>query len=199
MSRSYHAHWQPIAIKEQLWRAKYHQFKKLVIEIGAGQGLHAIQYAETHPDTFYIAIERTQNKFGKMQSRLAHHPHITNLMLINEDATKWLAENIQAEEVDAYFILYPNPYPKQKQANKRWHYMPFMDFLFNTLQQSAPLTLATNIQSYFDEACEVFAIHSSVELQSSGKIDQNFKGRTHFERKYLERGETCYQLKVKKK
>lgn len=198
MSRKYQSHWPLIPQNEQKWREERAKYSQLVIEIGAGQGLHAIQYAESHPDTLYIAIERTQTKFARMASRLEHHPHIQNLLLLNQDAIPWISSNIGPAEVDAYFILYPNPYPKAGQANKRWHYMPFMDYLIETLKPRGSVTMATNIESYYREACVEFERREDVNVTSTGEVPTDFKGRTHFERKYLERGETCYELALGK-
>ena len=87
------------------------------LEIGAGQGLHAIQYAQAEPQRCLIAIERTHVRFAALEQRLRHHPEITNLIAIHADAVSVLTHYVRDASIGRLFLLYPNPYPKTKQAN----------------------------------------------------------------------------------
>lgn len=183
--------WSPILVKDQTWRPKKNE--KLVIEIGAGVGLHPIQYAQENNNDFVVAIERTLNKFQKMQRRHKNH-HLANLLPIHADATRWICQNIRENEVDKYFILYPNPYPKSCQANKRFHNMPFMQYLIKTLKKKGEIVLATNDLGYYQDAKKSLQEKFSLNLLEDGLW--TFLPRTHFEKKYRARGEKCFNIKL---
>src|SRR4051812_21883364 len=102
------------------------------VEIGSGVGWHAMEYTKNNPDRFLIAIERTSNKFEKLQRRHENHPQIKNLLAVHANAVNWVITNLKPNSVDRYFILYPNPNPKDPQ--KRWFRMPFMRLLLETLK-----------------------------------------------------------------
>ena len=51
-----------------------------------------------------------------------------------------------------------------------------------------------NMEHYFEEACELAVQEWDLTIIESRELPQDFKARTHFERKYLERGESCYNL-----
>jgi len=190
--------WQAIPVDKQAWRKELKARQKLIIEIGSGAGLHAIQLAKSRPDAFIIAIERTHTKATKLARRAANHPELTNLYPVHGDAVPWICENLQSHEVSEYYILYPNPYPKAAQANKRFMHMPFMHYLLDTLLPGGSLTVATNEMFYRDEAKVTFVRDWGLMLTEDGILQSDFTARSHFEKKYLARGECCYHMKFNK-
>ncbi len=171
-------------------------FQNLDIEIGCGVGFHPIDYAKRYPDRLLVAIEKTKEKFDKFVGRLERHPQIKNVVPIHTNAVWWIAHQIKPNTVDRYFILYPNPYPKDPQ--KRFFQMPFMSWVVETLKSGGTITLATNEKYYFDESLENAQKIFGLQVIEKRTVDLNEKPRTHFEKKYLERGETCYNLILQK-
>lgn len=167
------------------------------LEIGAGAGLHAIQYAQQNPKRTIIAIERT-TKIEKLNSRLKSHPNIENLFSVRADAIHWCAQNVPPLSLDRVFILYPNPYPKQSQRNHRWAFMPFMGFLIGRMKLKGHLELATNDFVYAQEAKEQFENVWKLKVLEFCKVPTHSKPRTHFEKKYLARNEPCWNLLLTK-
>lgn len=163
----------------------------LDIEIGCGVGWHAIEYSRLNPDRYLIAIERTSNKFEKFARRKGNHK-IENLDAIHANAINWVSTNLKAQQVDRYFILYPNPCPKDPQ--KRWFRMPFMKFLIETLKPGGTVTLATNIDAYYEEAKTYGAEVWGLKVIEDRIISKNEKPRTHFEKKYLAADHICHNL-----
>ncbi|WP_155079819.1 SAM-dependent methyltransferase [Piscirickettsia salmonis] len=196
--RNYHSHILKIHEKEQGWRKLKTLNMPLDIEIGCGVGMHPLLYASAHPERFLIAIEKTREKFGKFSKKNNTIGPYQNLLPIHGNSTYWLPQHIGSQEVDQYFILYPCPYPRAAQANKRWFNMPFMAYLIDTLKPGGTITLATNEQFYFDEAHQQAQDIWGLTIQESRLLPQNFPARTHFEKKYLERQEHCYQLVAQK-
>lgn len=168
--------------------------KKIIIEIGCGSGQHAYDRAEEFPEEFIIAIERTRTKFSQFESLLKNKPPLSNLEAIHADALWWAAANLNPQHmIDHIFILYPNPYPKSKNSNLRFVNMPFMGFILKYLKPDGRLSLATNIEPYFNEAVEGFQTHWMLNLVDSKTLPPHFSPRTLFEKKYLKRGDACFQ------
>ena len=186
--------WSFVPIDEQKWREGIQPKQNLAIEIGAGAGYHPVRFAQGNPETFLVAIERTQIKAEKMMGRVSYHPHLKNVCALHADAVEWICQNVQENEVSAYFMLYPNPYPKEKQANKRFMNMPFMHKLLQTLKTDGEITLATNMLFYYEEAKKVFCDTWGLKIKEDRVLDKLFTPRTHFEKKYLARGEACYNV-----
>lgn len=166
----------------------------LDLEIGCGNGFHAIAYAKSSPERHLIAIERTHNKFRSFQSRLKGHPQLKNINAIHSDAISWVSHCLPEEALSRVFLLYPNPYPKSRQANHRWVNMPFFGYLLRCLKPGGELVLATNEEFYYLEARKRAVQTWGLEVKEDEVVSSAAKPRTHFEKKYLERGETCWNL-----
>jgi tRNA G46 methylase TrmB len=173
--------------------------KSIDVEIGAGQGLHAIKYCTENPNRTLLAIERTHEKFAKLEGRANSHPHLINLVPVHGDAVAWFTHHLNICQVERVFLLYPNPYPKSKHANQRWHNSSFVSMLLTRLAANGELILATNLDWYATEAEEQFTRGWNLPLVQKKILNTKIHiARTHFERKYLERGESCFNLVFKK-
>ena len=166
----------------------------LDLEIGCGVGLHPIKYSKENTNRFLIAVEHTKEKFEKFARRIENNDIKDNLLPVHANAVSWVTQVLKSESLDKVFLLYPNPNPKNLQ--KRWHAMPFMHELLSKLKENGTIELSTNEEFYYLEAKEYFLEFWNLELV----CDQKYNGphRTHFEKKYLERDDACYQLIFKK-
>lgn len=164
------------------------------VEIGAGQGMHAVRYAIENPGRSLIAIERTKNRFHQLARRREDHPSLTNLFPVHCDALSVFVHRIPDAAIDRIFLLYPNPYPKEKQSNLRWYNMPFMDFLKTKLKSGGQLILATNMDYYAEEAEQKMVADWRFQLRAKEHVTKDRAPRSHFEKKYLERGQDCWNL-----
>lgn len=164
--------------------------KDIDLEIGSGTGDFAISYSESNPDRFLIAVERTSNKFNTFQNK--QRP--ANLLPLHADARSVVVHCIPQYSLKKIFLLYPNPYPKKKQANQRWHNMPFFDFLITRLQKKGELTFATNIEDYYLDFVACIDRKEKLKLLDARLIQPDLPPRTAFEKKYLLRGEKCWNV-----
>ncbi len=180
------------------WKEKHTQ--PLALEIGAGAGWHSINWAKKHPKDAIITIERTKNKFLHFQSRLNNH-QLPNIFPKNIDAHYWLPNNLAPNSIHSLFLLYPNPYPKEKQANKRWHRNSLFEFILKTLIPGGKIHLATNELFYAQEAHLYMTEFWKLAVFKKQVIhkDKDFTPRTHFEKKYWLNGETLYDFIFEKK
>ena len=163
--------------------------KPICVEIGAGKGKHALLFSGLHPEYELIAIERTREKFLAMQKQHQIEGQ-KNLTAIHADALPWVVHALYPQQVQHFFILYPNPEPHN--PAQRWLNMPFFEFLISRLQPGGTITLASNIPSYIDEAEQ--QLKTLWKLDYDRQIVAQDSARTHFEVKYLERGELCQQI-----
>ena len=165
----------------------------ICVEIGAGKGKHALLFTAQNPQTRLYALERTKEKFAAMQKQhlLEPRPH---LQPIPADALPWVVHAIFPAQVEQFFILYPNPEPHN--PAQRWLNMPFFEFLLSRLQPNGSITLASNIPNYIAEAEQ--QLIELWKLPYQKQVIATDSARTHFEIKYLERGELCQQLIITK-
>ncbi|WP_216935225.1 MULTISPECIES: SAM-dependent methyltransferase [unclassified Acinetobacter] len=163
------------------------------VEVGAGKGKHALLFSKNNPDSQLIAIERTREKFLAMQKQHAVEGQ-TNLQTVHADALPWIVHALYPVQVEQFFILYPNPEPHN--PAQRWVNMPFFEFMLSRLKTGGTITLASNIPAYIEEAEQ--QVQQIWKLPFIKEVIASDSARTHFEIKYLERGELCQQLIISK-
>lgn len=163
------------------------KFAYLDLEVGAGNGMFAEEYCLLHSERALLSLERTFLRSQALMNR--RQP---NLFSYRVDAVNFVTHFLPSQSVNRIFILYPNPYPKAKQSNLRWHNMPFMECLLSRLKSGGELNIATNILSYRNEALVAMCQRWDLRLT----LSESFVGlpRTAFERKYLARGEECWNM-----
>ena len=163
------------------------------VEIGAGKGKHAVLFSQQQPQSTLYAIERTREKFEAMQKQ--HQlADLNNLCPVHADALPWITHALYPAQVEQFFILYPNPEPHN--PAQRWVNMPFFEFILSRLQFGGQITLASNIPEYIEEAEQ--QLKDIWKLPYEKQVITSDSARTHFEVKYLERGELCQQLIIRK-
>lgn len=163
----------------------------IAFEIGAGKGKHAVLFATQNPTVQLYALERTREK---AHAHLKKGEILPNLQFIHSDAIAWAVYALPPKSLSQVFVLYPNPEPKNR--NQRFVNMPFFEFLLSRMADGARLTLASNIESYIDEVCDALDAVWCVPF-SRAKVPAS-SARTHFEVKYLARGECCEEVVLTK-
>lgn len=173
------------------------------LEIGCGVGLHPIRYSLAHPERRLVAIEHTREKFEKFARRYTNHGEPHHLLPVHANAISWVNQFAPQEFFEKIFLLYPNPeVPNQA---KRWIRMPFFGRLLQSLKPGGQVIFATNLQNYAEEVRD-YAVRTwnldIIEFKAFREQDAALTGRqarTHFELKYLQRGETCFDIRLGKK
>lgn len=168
-----------------------------VLEIGAGRGKHALEYANSHPTQTVFAIERTRNKFTAFYKAFLQGKKIeqgkssySNLYPIHADAIAWVTHAVPKNSLSKIFLLYPNP--ERNNLNQQWLNMPFFEFLLSRLQPQGQIILASNVPYYLDNAVKQASQIWQLPYELTD-VHQDSQ-RTHFEIKYLARGERCQQI-----
>lgn len=174
---------------------RWQKASQKVIEIGCGAGWHPIQFCQHNPQKFLLALERTKTKFSAFQQRIRSH-QLTNLCGLFGDALETLPFLVDDNSIDQYFFLYPNPYPKKKQSNKRWHRSSFFHFVLQTLKTKGQIHIATNESFYYEECLDYLENYWGLKILLNRKFDHRdlLLPRTHFEKKYLARGQKAYEI-----
>ena len=171
--------------------------QKLDLEVGAGVGYQALRYAIKNPDRQLLSIERTEEKFEKFYRRWKNHGSPANLLPVHADAISVIHYLLPPTKTQNVFFFYPNP--ESKNPTQRWINMPFMGRLIELLPVSAHIHFVTNESFYFEELKQQYSQWplSLVQERSFADADQAPNYRTHFEKKYLQRGQTCYEVTFK--
>ncbi len=173
--------------------------KKVLLEIGFGNGEHLVHLAREEKDAMVIGCEVFINSFV-VGLKLAKDAGVKNLRFYNNDS-RYLLEAMQENSIDKVYILFPDPWPKKKQFKRRIISKATLDMLHGRLRKGGVIRVATDIDSYFEQMLEVFANDKRYEmLTDMADIAKLPQGHiiTHYNQKALDEGRLPRFLEYRK-
>jgi len=125
------------------------QKERVILEIGSGMGEATAQIAVSSVDTGYLAVEMHSAGLAALLLLIVEK-QLTNIKMIREDATYLLANYIPDNSVDGIHLLFPDPWPKNRQHKRRIVQSEFIELIAKKLKPAAFIHIATDWQPYAD-------------------------------------------------
>ena len=122
---------------------------KVIMEIGSGMGEATAQIAKANPEVGYVAVEMHSPGLAALLI-LINQMELENIKLIREDATYLLANHIPDNSVDGIHLLFPDPWPKNRQHKRRIVQSEFIEMVGRKLKPGGFIHIATDWQPYAD-------------------------------------------------
>ena len=122
---------------------------KVIMEIGSGMGEATAQIAKANPEVGYVAVEMHSPGLAALLI-LINQMELENIKLIREDATYLLANQIPDNSLDGIHLLFPDPWPKNRQHKRRMVQSEFIEMVGRKLKQGGFIHIATDWQPYAD-------------------------------------------------
>lgn len=158
----------------------------VILDSCCGVGQSTVNLAHHYPDHKIIGVDKSAARIEK------HHAYGTeagNYLLVRADVNDfWRLVRRSDWQVQKHYLLYPNPYPKASQVQKRWHASAAMPDL---MAMTPNIQVRSNWVVYLMEFAQA-AAHYGVSAELTSISEQ--QAFTPFERKYQQSGQTCWQL-----
>ena len=120
---------------------------KTIFEIGSGMGEATAQIALNNSDTGYLAVEMHKPGLAALLLLIIEN-QISNIKMIREDATYLLANFIPDNSIDGIHLLFPDPWPKNRQHKRRIIQDDFVELVAKKLRVKGFIHIATDWQPY---------------------------------------------------
>ena len=120
---------------------------KVIMEIGSGMGEATAQIAKANPQVGYVAVEMHSPGLAALLI-LINQMELENIKLIREDATYLLANHIPDNSLDGIHLLFPDPWPKNRQHKRRMVQSEFIEMVGRKLKPGGFIHIATDWQPY---------------------------------------------------
>ncbi len=117
--------------------------KALRLEIGFGGGEHLVAQAATNPQDGFIGCEPFVNGVAKLLSQIEAQD-ISNIRVFPDDA-RVLLDALPDACLDTVFVLYADPWPKKRHAERRFIGPANLDRLARVMKTGGELRLATDV------------------------------------------------------
>ncbi len=152
----------------------------ITLEIGCGHGHFLTEYAKAHPKSKCIGIdlltgriERALRKKEKIQKK--------NLYFLKAEALEFLWVIPEKIQIETYFLLFPDPWPKRRHHKNRLLDFDFLSLAAKKSVVSCPFYFRTDHADYFEWGREAFVNHPDWELRA--KVNWPFERASVFQEK----------------
>ena len=143
------------------WVALFGRDAPVEVEIGIGKGRFLLEAAAARPDVSHFGIEWA-NKFLRMVESRALRRGLKNMRFIRDDAQELLPA-MPDGSVRAFYVFYPDPWPKKRHQKRRFLRDANADQLARILQPGGWLHVATDHDGYWLQIEPLFDEHPAFQ------------------------------------
>lgn len=159
------------------------------LEIGCGNGRFLAANAAKHPERTYLGVERMMERLRRC-SKKAQQGALSNLAFVRVEAGRFVREVLPAQCVSAFYLFFPDPWPKRRHHKNRFFQPEMCHTLARILIPGGLVYISTDHAEYFGEMQRYLAADARfVEIPPLVRPEDE---QTDFERLFLSKGEPIY-------
>jgi tRNA (guanine-N7-)-methyltransferase len=175
---------------EQLFGRK----ASLHVDLGCGDGSFLCEMARQLPKRNFLGIERLTKRVEKVRLKAEK---IENVRIVRADTLFAVRYLLPECSVEAFYLLFPDPWPKRRHQSRRVFTPDFLDAIATALEQGGVLRVATDQFNYFQDIDRLSRAHLQFEIVVQSPDDPIFPV-TKFERIFRDQGAPIYRLALRK-
>lgn len=171
------------------------------LEIGFGGGEHLLWQARHAPDVGLIGCEPFEEGVVKVVAAIDDE-RLRNVLVHPDDVRpllRWLPDAC----LGRVFVLFPDPWPKQRHRKRRLVAKPLLDLLARVMRPGAELRLATDIGDYARSMLAALTPHRDFSWTARSAADWRERTpdwpSTRYEAKAIAAGRRCAYLRFTRK
>lgn len=166
------------------------QGKPIIFDSCCGVGESTYHIAKAHPEAIVLGMDKSAD-------RLSKHPNdheeviqtLDNYRLLQVNLNDFWRLAVEAEwTLSHHYLLYPNPWPKAKHLQRRWHGSAVFPSI---IKLGGKLDLRSNWFTYIEEFQRALAL---ANIDSHIDVYNAEHAITPFERKYWASGQQSLRL-----
>jgi len=168
----------------------------LEVEIGPGKDVFVVHAATAEPETNFLAIELLRERVDKLCGKLKR-AKVGNVRVYFGDARRAVSELLRPGGVQAFYIHFPDPWPKRRHAKHRLLQPDFVARLAERLVPGGQLTIVTDVHPYAEQILATLeATPTLVNCVAPGQWTTELPGyhKSVFERKRRAAGCVIYYM-----
>ncbi len=171
------------------------QNAEIILDACCGVGQSTRILAQQNPNALVIGVDKSANRLERNIEDLMCSEgsgKVENFILVRADLNDFYRLVKAANwPVTKHYILYPNPWPKSKHLQRRWHGSAVFPQMIEIGQQ---LILRSNWRLYLEEFQAALLLTGRQSQLTAVVAKKNIQALTPFEAKYQASGQQCWQL-----
>ena len=166
----------------------------LHVDLGCGDGSFLCEMAQQFPKRSFLGIERLTKRVEKVRRRAEK---IENLRVLRADTLFAVRYLLPESSVEAFYLLFPDPWPKRRHQFRRIFSRDFLDAIAAALEKHGVLRVATDQLDYFHQIERLSRARLQFQVVPRS-MDDAVLPVSKFERKFRKQGAPVYGLTLRK-
>ncbi len=164
----------------------------LIVDAGCGVALSTRKLAQQFQDAFIIGIDQSAHRLERQTRWEGIEP--SNFITVRADLVDfWQRMALAHIHPVRHYLLYPNPWPKKAQLQRRWHGHPIFPTL---LSLGGHLECRSNWKIYVDEMASALTQLTGLAVPTEQWPVTPAAALTPFEQKYAASGHTLWRCAI---
>jgi tRNA (guanine-N7-)-methyltransferase len=148
------------------WQEVFGREGRVEVEIGIGKGRFLLASAAARPDVLHFGVEWS-NEYLRLVETRAERAKLDNVRFARADAADLVRRAFPDRSVSAYYVFYPDPWPKKRHHKRRFLQPANVDALARTLVPSGWLHVATDHDEYWTVIEPLLDAHAAFAREPS--------------------------------
>jgi len=166
----------------------------LHVDLGCGDGSFICEIAQQLSNSNFLGIERLTKRVEKVRRKAGK---IENVRVLRADTLFAVRDLLPESSVGAFYLLFPDPWPKRRHQFRRVFTRDFLDAIAVALEQEGILRVATDQLDYFRQIERLSRAHLQFQVVPASP-DESVLPLTRFEGKFRDQGAPIYRLTLRK-
>jgi tRNA G46 methylase TrmB len=166
------------------------QGKAIIFDSCCGVGESTYHLAKAHPEAIVLGMDKSADRLSKhLSEQHLDFEHVDNYRLLQVNLNDFWRLAVEANwTLSHHYLLYPNPWPKAKHLQRRWHGSAVFPAI---IKLGGKLELRSNWFTYVEEFQRALQL---ANIESCTEIYKTDDAITPFERKYWASGQESLRL-----
>ncbi len=160
--------------------------KKIILEIGSGDGDYSLYLSQKNPNQLIIAsdiyLDGNINLCKKVEDQ-----KIKNIKIFNKNALIFFDELKMKNICKEIWLLFPDPWPKKKHHKRRIIKTSFLNKVYPFLIKKGKIYIATDCKNYFLNILRIFSISRKFKWVNDLPYKWDYCFNNSFETKYFKK------------
>lgn len=178
------------------WKEIFGNENPVHVEYCSGNGEWILRNAERSPHINWVAVELKFDRVRKIHSKRTNL-ELSNLFIVCGKAQVFTREYLRESSIEATYVNFPDPWPKDRHAKHRLIQAPFMKDVFRAIKPGGESQFVSDAYTYIKQMQEEI---ESVPGWRAATIDPKQKeeyGGSYFERLWRSKGRDIHFLEYR--
>jgi tRNA (guanine-N7-)-methyltransferase len=164
----------------------------LQVDLGCGNGDLLCELGRKFPERNFLGVEKLVGRVAKSCRKSAR---LENVRVLNVESAYAVRYLLPEQSVEAFYLLFPDPWPKRRHHRRRIVTADFLDSIHRALVNDGRFYIATDQLDYFQQILTKAENHHGF---ATVRADDMELPATSFQRRFIDAGAPIYRLSLRK-